>query len=67
MWQCTQSVLRPPISEPSEGMWQSAQPIALFAWEPILIGNFASGCWSMVGTQAVVAWQSAQVVGNTPT
>jgi hypothetical protein len=55
------------VEEPREKTWQSEQPIAAFACDPVVIGKVASGCVPMpaiVGHQAAVLWQSAQVCAN---
>jgi hypothetical protein len=53
-WQCTQSVFCPAVSGPSDAIWQSEQRIALFACEPVAIGNFASGWPVDAGDQPIV-------------
>ena len=66
MWQWTQSQFCPRVSDPRDAIWQSSQPIARLAWEPLVIGNLVSGCPLAAGTQRVVEWHSSHVVGKTP-
>ncbi len=52
-----QSQFPPPAEGPSDGLWQSEQPIAAFACEPVLMGNWASIvalCPPFAGTHPLV-------------